>query len=72
MVSLDRPAADGRPSALALLGIGDELVSLEVDLLDGDAVSRALADHDVETVFHLGAQTIVGTPPRRPRRRRSK
>jgi CDP-glucose 4,6-dehydratase len=66
VVSLDRPAADGRPSALGLLGIGDELISLEVDLLDGDAVSRALADHDVETVFHLGAQTIVGAAASAP------
>jgi CDP-glucose 4,6-dehydratase len=60
VVSVDRPAPDGRRSGLALLGIADELTSLDVDLLDDDGMSRALAAHDVETVFHLGAQTIVG------------
>jgi CDP-glucose 4,6-dehydratase len=60
VASLDRPSADGRPSTLALLGIENEVVSLELDLLNGEAVSKALADQRVGTVFHLGAQTIVG------------
>jgi CDP-glucose 4,6-dehydratase len=66
VVGLDRPATDGRPSGLELLGIADELTSLEVDLLDQDAVSRGLAAHDVDTVFHLGAQTIVGAAASSP------
>ena len=66
VVSLDRPATDGRPSGLGLLGIAGELASLDVDLLDGDSVSRALVEHDVDTVFHLGALTIVGTAASSP------
>ena len=36
------------------------MIELEVDLLEGGALSRALAEHRVEAVFHLAAQTIVG------------
>jgi CDP-glucose 4,6-dehydratase len=66
VVSLDRPATDGRPSGLGLLGIADELASVDADLLDGDSVSRALVEHQVDTVFHLGALTIVGTAASSP------
>ena len=66
VVSLDRPAADVRPSGPELLGITGEVISLDVDLLDEDGVSRALAEHDVDTVFHLGAQTIVGAAASSP------
>ncbi len=44
-----------------MLGIEDELVQVEGDLTDADAVSRVLAEHRVDTVFHLAAETIVGT-----------
>jgi CDP-glucose 4,6-dehydratase len=66
VVSLDRPATDGRPSGLGLLEIAGELANVDVDLLDGDSVSRALVEHDVDTVFHLGALTIVGTAASSP------
>ena len=36
-------------------------------LEDFAAVERAINGHDVDTVFHLGAQTIVGTAHRSPR-----
>jgi CDP-glucose 4,6-dehydratase len=36
-------------------------------LEDYDGVERAINAHDVDTVFHLGAQTIVGTAHRSPR-----
>src|SRR3954449_2458642 len=36
-------------------------------LEDPAAVERAIAGHDIDTVFHLGAQTIVGTADRSPR-----
>ena len=36
-------------------------------LEDADAVERAVNEHDVDTIFHLGAQTIVGTAHRSPR-----
>lgn len=35
-------------------------------LEDYDSVERAINEHDVDTVFHLGAQTIVGTAQRSP------
>lgn len=36
------------------------------DLEDYRSVERAINEHDIETVFHLGAQTIVGTALRSP------
>ena len=36
-------------------------------LEDYEAVERAINGHEVDTVFHLGAQTIVGTADRSPR-----
>jgi CDP-glucose 4,6-dehydratase len=50
------------------LGIAEEVVDVEVDLLDGEPLSRALAEHRVESVFHLAAQTIVGTAAASPER----
>src|SRR3990172_7976434 len=35
-------------------------------LEDPGAVERAINEHDVDTVFHLGAQTIVGRAVRSP------
>ncbi|MBC7808765.1 MAG: GDP-mannose 4,6-dehydratase, partial [Akkermansiaceae bacterium] len=35
-------------------------------LEDYGALERAIVEHDVDTVFHLGAQTIVGTALRSP------
>jgi CDP-glucose 4,6-dehydratase len=61
---LDRPGpreADvggPRRSALALLGIADEVELTEVDLREAEGVRAALAGCD--SVFHLAAQTIVG------------
>lgn len=36
------------------------------DLEDRDLLVRALNEYEIETVFHLGAQTIVGTAARSP------
>ena len=36
------------------------------DLLDLDLLVRALNEYEIDTVFHLGAQTIVGTAARSP------
>lgn len=36
-------------------------------LEDLDVVERSVVDHDVDSVFHLGAQTIVGSGIRSPR-----
>lgn len=36
------------------------------DLLDFELLLRALNEYEIDTVFHLGAQTIVGTAARSP------
>ena len=36
------------------------------DLLDAPLLVRALNEYEIDTVFHLGAQTIVGTAARSP------
>jgi CDP-glucose 4,6-dehydratase len=66
VVSLDRGSGDARPSGLALLGIADQVVGVDADLLDGEALSQALAEHEVEAVFHLAAQTLVGVAASSP------
>jgi CDP-glucose 4,6-dehydratase len=66
VVALDRVAREGRPSGLDLLGIADDLGSVDVDLLDGDGLARVLDEHGIDSVFHLAAQTIVGTAASSP------
>ena len=67
VVSFDRrPLPDGRPSALGLLGMEGEVADFEGDLRDGDAVRAAIEGEGVESVFHLAAQTIVGTAASSP------
>jgi CDP-glucose 4,6-dehydratase len=66
VVSLDRAAAKSRPSSLALIGVEGEVAEVEGDLIDGELVERALAEHRVDTVFHLGAQTIVAAAAASP------
>ena len=61
VIALDRPAApDAGPSTLDLLGIAGEVAAVEGDLREEGAVARAIAVHGADTVFHLGAETIVG------------
>jgi CDP-glucose 4,6-dehydratase len=70
VASLDREGptanAPGRHSGLALLGIADEVEEVHADLRDPDAVRNALELVRPETVFHLAAQTIVGTAAHSP------
>lgn len=67
---LDRPAprlADvggERRSGLDLLEIRDEVELFEADLRDAEAVAEAIAEMD--SVFHLAAQTIVGVARESP------
>jgi CDP-glucose 4,6-dehydratase len=61
VVSFDRRRLSEKPSAIGMLGIEGDLIQVEADLTDADEVSRVLAEHRVETVFHLAAETIVGT-----------
>ena len=66
VVCLDQPEREGRPSGLTLLGIAEDVVAVDVNLLDGESLSRVVADHEVRAVFHLAAQTIVGTAASSP------
>jgi CDP-glucose 4,6-dehydratase len=70
VVSFDRESPDdsqpGRRSGLALLGIESEVEELRGDLRDTDAVRAAFDRARPELVFHLAAQTIVGTAARSP------
>jgi CDP-glucose 4,6-dehydratase len=68
---LDRPAprltdlGTPRRSALELHGIAADVELFEADLRDADGISKAVAG--VDTVFHLAAQTIVGSAQAAPR-----
>jgi CDP-glucose 4,6-dehydratase len=65
-VSLDRGAREGRDSALELLGVGGEIAEVEGDLLDPELVRNILAEHEVDIVFHLAAETLVGPAAESP------
>jgi CDP-glucose 4,6-dehydratase len=47
-------------------GIEERCVVALADLLDYESLVRVLNEHEVGVVFHLGAQTIVGTALRSP------
>ncbi|MFL5817850.1 MAG: NAD-dependent epimerase/dehydratase family protein [Conexibacter sp.] len=53
-------------SALLLDAVEDALDVVHGDLNDDGLVARALGEYEVDTVFHLAAQTIVGTANRSP------
>jgi CDP-glucose 4,6-dehydratase len=53
-------------SALLLDGVEQQLAVVHGDLNDPGLVARALGEYEVDTVFHLAAQTIVGTANRSP------
>ncbi len=58
---------EGRPrSALRVDGLDERCVAVRGDLLDAPLLERALAEHEVDAVFHLAAQPIVGTAERSP------
>jgi CDP-glucose 4,6-dehydratase len=58
---------DDRPrSGLALMGLESELSIVHGDITDRGLVTRALNEYEVDTVFHLAAQTLVGTAHRSP------
>jgi CDP-glucose 4,6-dehydratase len=61
VVSLDKGREERPASTLALLGIESEVIDLTGDLGDGEALRGLLVEHDVEVVYHLAAETIVGT-----------
>jgi CDP-glucose 4,6-dehydratase len=53
-------------SHFAQSGIGDQVVQVRGDLTEYDTLTRALNEHSIRAVFHLAAQTIVGTANRSP------
>ncbi len=53
-------------SHFARLKMEDKTVIVRGKLEDYDLLERALNEHEIETVMHLGAQTIVGTAKRNP------
>jgi len=61
------PRRDVEPEArFRAEGIESRCVIVHADLLDHEALLRILNEHDVTAVFHLAAQTIVGTANRSP------
>ena len=53
-------------SALLLESVEDAVDVVHGDLNDDGLVARALGEYEIDTVFHLAAQTIVGTANRSP------
>ena len=53
-------------SALVLEGLEERANVVAGDVTDAATVERALGEYEVDTVFHLAAQTIVGTANRSP------
>ena len=53
-------------SALRVMGLEDRCSMVAGDVRDAAVVERALGEYEVDTVFHLAAQTIVGTAHRSP------
>lgn len=47
-------------------GIAERCHEVPADLVDYQALVRVLNEHDIRAVFHLAAQTIVGTANRSP------
>ena len=66
MVSFDRGIRERRRSGLELLGIAGEVAEVEGDLLDAALLRETLARYDVDVVFHLAAQTLVGAAAESP------
>ena len=61
VTSFDRKPRSGRPSILAMLEIDSEVEEVEGDLCDAELVAKVLSDGGIDTVYHLAAETIVGT-----------
>ena len=53
-------------SRFGIEGLGERCDVVEGDLVDYESLVRALNEYEVRAVFHLGAQTIVGTANRSP------
>jgi CDP-glucose 4,6-dehydratase len=63
VIRRDEPAV----TALELQGIADRVDSVSGDVCDEGLVARVLAEYEVDSVFHLAAQTLVGVANHAPR-----
>jgi CDP-glucose 4,6-dehydratase len=61
VTSFDRRGRREKPSTLAMLGISEQVDEQVGDLVDGETLGHLLAERAIDSVFHLGAETIVGT-----------
>lgn len=66
VVSFDRRSPREKPSTLAMLGIDADVVEQEGDLLELELLEQTIAAREIDTVFHLAAETIVGTVQKDP------
>ena len=58
---------DWTPASMLLRdGLARQITLVHGELQDYEVVLRALNEYEVDTIFHLGAQTIVGTAARSP------
>jgi CDP-glucose 4,6-dehydratase len=64
VVGLVRDQVHG--SELVRSGLGDRIDVVRGDVADAALLERALAEYEIQTVFHLAAQTIVGIANRSP------
>jgi CDP-glucose 4,6-dehydratase len=53
-------------SALVLEGTEERCAVVRGDLIDAAVMDRAIGEYEVDSVFHLAAQTIVGTANKSP------
>ncbi len=53
-------------AALTIEGIEDRCHVVHGDLLDAQLLERVVDEYEIDTVFHLAAQTIVGAANRSP------
>ena len=61
VTSFDRRTPREKPSTLALIGIEGDVREEVGDLVDHDLLAKLLEEREIDSVFHLGAETIVGT-----------
>ncbi|MFZ0040619.1 MAG: GDP-mannose 4,6-dehydratase [Solirubrobacteraceae bacterium] len=54
-------------SALELMGVATRVATVRGDICEEGLVARALSEYAVDSVFHLAAQTLVGTANHAPR-----
>jgi CDP-glucose 4,6-dehydratase len=64
VVGLVRDLVPQAPFSLS--GLDDKIAVVRGAVEDGDVIERAIGEYEVDTVFHLAAQAIVGVANRNP------